>query len=269
MSPRELYSRVARPRMDTSLPRPADPVKVRQWLTLSFVIYLVALVAGSWPRSVGDGGEYLAMSLNLGETGRPWLTDADIARVQAETASVPVLENWDIRGSTKTSPRYGTHDFVHFWFYSAAAQPFVSLARGLGASPIYGFAALNVGLLVLAFWVALPRLGGWLTWLVFAGPVIWWADKAHTEPFTFSLLTIAVLLLEEAPVWAVLAAGVAATQNPPIAGDGALRGRRARVERRGGAAPARRVDRAHRGVRRRLLPRSCTTKSGTAWRRCS
>ena len=170
---------------------------------------------------------------------------------------------------TKTSPRYGTHDFVHFWFYSAAAQPFVSLARGLGASPIYGFAALNVGLLVLAFWVALPRLGGWLTWLVFAGPVIWWADKAHTEPFTFSLLTIAVLLLEEAPVWAVLAAGAAATQNPPIVamvpfaavalgsqGAGALR------------RPAMWIGLIAR-VRRRLLPRSCTTKSGTAWRRCS
>ena len=194
----------------------ADPARVRQWLTLSFVIYLVALVAGSAPRAVGDGGEYLAMSLNLGETGRPWMTDADVTRLQAETASVPALESWDIRTSLKTSPLYGTHDFVHFWFYSAAAQPFVSLARAVGASPLYGFAALNVGLLVLAFWVALPRLGGWLTWLVFAGPVIWWADKAHTEPFTFALLIVAVLLLEEAPVWAVVAAGVAATQNPPM-----------------------------------------------------
>ena len=202
--------------MDPPVAGLADPARVRQWLTLSFVIYLVALVAGSSPRSVGDGGEYLAMSLNLSETGRPWMTDADVARLQAETAVVTGIETWDIRASLKTSPLYGTHDFVHFWLYSAAAQPFVSLARAVGASPIYGFAALNVGLLVLAFWVALPRLGGWLTWLVFAGPVIWWADKAHTEPFTFALLIVAVLLLEEAPVWAVLAGGVAATQNPPI-----------------------------------------------------
>jgi hypothetical protein len=190
--------------------------RARHWLTLSFVIYLVALVAGSWPRSVGDGGEYLAMALNLAEVGTPSMTEADIARLRGQTAGITQLEGWDITSSTKVSPTFGTHDFVHFWFYSAVAQPFVSLARAINANPLYGFAALNIGLLVMAFWVALPRLGGWLTWLVFASPVIWWVDKAHTEPFTFALLAIAMLLLEEAPVWAVVAAGAAATQNPPI-----------------------------------------------------
>jgi hypothetical protein len=199
------------------VPHPiTDPARARNWLTLSFVIFLVALVAGSWPRSVGDGGEYLATALNLAEVGTPWLNDADIARVRGETAGIRQLEGWDVKSSMKTSWKYGTHDFLHFWFYSAVAQPFVSLARAVGANPIYGFAAINIGLLVLAFWIALPRIGGWLTWLVFAGPIIWWADKPHTEPFTFSLLAIALLLLEEAPVWAVIAAGLAATQNPPV-----------------------------------------------------
>lgn len=202
--------------MDSQTHPISDPARARQWLTLSFVIFLVALVAGSRPRAVGDGGEYLAMALNLAEVGRPWANDADLVRLRGQTAPIDQLESWDIVSSMKTSSRFGTRDFVHFWLYSAIAQPFVSLARAFGANPLYGFTAINIGLLVMAFWLALPRLGGWLTWLLFAGPVIWWVDKAHTEPFTFALLTVAMLLLEEAPVWAVLAAGAAATQNPPV-----------------------------------------------------
>ena len=55
-----------------------------------------------------------------------------------------------------------------------------------------------------------------LSLLLFAGPILWWLDKAHSEPFSFALLTIAILLTIERPWWALLAAGVATTQNLPI-----------------------------------------------------
>ena len=48
-------------------------------------------------------------------------------------------------------------------------------------------------------------------------PILWWVDKAHTEPFTFSLVTITLVLCVEQPSWAFVAAGLAATQNPPFA----------------------------------------------------
>src|SRR5262245_38439251 len=201
--------------METPARLDADPDRTRHFLSLCFLVFLIALVAGSWPRSSGDGGEYLAIALNLADVGTPWFTDADIERTRAQTIRVAQLEEWDLVSSMKTSRR-GTKDFVHFWFYPALAEPFVALARVFGVSPIYGFAALNVALLVGAFWLALPRLGPWLTWMIFASPVLWWVDKAHTEIFTFSLLAIAVLLVEEAPVWSLVAAGAAATQNPPI-----------------------------------------------------
>ncbi len=201
--------------METPLRLDTDPDRTRHFLSLCFLVFLIALVAGSWSRSTGDGGEYLATALNLADVGTPWFTDADIERTRAETMRVAQLEEWDLVSSMKTS-RFGTKDFVHFWFYPAIAEPFVALARAFGVSPIYGFAAINVALLVGAFWLALPRLGPWLTWMLFASPVLWWVDKAHTEIFTFSLLTIAVLLVEEATVWALVAAGAAATQNPPI-----------------------------------------------------
>ena len=79
-------------------------------------------------------------------------------------------------------------------------------------------------MLATAFWIA----SGVLRWpalaLVFFSPIIWWIDKAHTEVFTFSLLTIALVALKpfEAgarvvhPGWAVLCLAVAGTQNPPF-----------------------------------------------------
>ena len=191
------------------------PPEKRRWLALCFVAYLVALVAGSWVRTVGDGGEYLAMALNLADEAKPWLSDADVARLRYELADVPGVQDWDVVSAMKQS-RYGTYDFVHFWFYPAVAEPFAALARAFGASPLAGFTVLNAALLLSAFWIARPRLGGWLTWMVVASPVLWFVDKAHTEIFTFSLLSIAMLLITDAPVWAALAIGAAATQNPPI-----------------------------------------------------
>jgi hypothetical protein len=184
--------------------------------TLAFALFLLALVAGSWPpRWVGDGGEYLAMAMNLGDTRHPWFTDDDIARVhdEIEAANLPV---WDIASSTYTAAD-GTHDFVHFWLYPALASPLVTLARHIGLSPLDGFTAFNALLMLAAFFVAWPRLGSTLAWLVFAGPTIWWIDKAHTELFSVGGIALGLLLLTDAPIAAMIAFGAAATQNPPIA----------------------------------------------------
>jgi hypothetical protein len=105
---------------------------------------------------------------------------------------------------------------VHFWFYPALAAPFVRACDLLGVSPVYGFTALHVLLLAGSFWLAAPRVGAALAWLLWAGPALWWLDKPHTEVFTFSLLATAMPLLAESPGWALVAIGAAATQNPPI-----------------------------------------------------
>jgi hypothetical protein len=182
--------------------------------TWTFALFVLALIAGSPTRWVGDGGEYLAMAINMTERGRPWMTDGDIAVLRQDLAT-RIHQDWDIITSTHVAPD-GTRDFVHFWFYSALASPLVKLATAAGLNPLYGFAALNALLVVTVFVVALPRLGVWITWLLLAGPLIWWLDKAHTEVFTFSCLTIGLLLLTDAPIIALVALGAAATQNPPI-----------------------------------------------------
>src|SRR5262245_24619123 len=177
----------------------------------------VCLIARSPSRLVGDGREYLAQALEFASGHGPAFRPADIPHVQAELARFdPALANWDIWSSTIGDVDRG-RVFLHFWFYALLAAPGVWLADVLGAPPTLGFTALNLVLFGAALWVAFPRVGPAACVLVFAGPIVWWIDKAHTEVFTFALLTIGLALMRDRPWWAMLAAGMAATQNPPIA----------------------------------------------------
>jgi hypothetical protein len=177
----------------------------------------ICLIAGSPQRLVGVGGEFLALAINFASLHGPALRPADIPAIQSRIAEFdPQLARWDIWGSTVGNATRG-RDFVHFWFYALLAAPGLWVTNTVGAPPTLAFAAVNLALLGLGLWIALPRIGSAACLLLFAGPIVWWLDKAHTEAFTFSLLTVTCLLVTERPVWSMIAAGAAATQNPPIA----------------------------------------------------
>jgi hypothetical protein len=177
----------------------------------------VCLIAGSPQRLVGDGREYLAQAVHFASFHGPAFRPADIPAVQSEIARFdPALTNWDIWGSTVADSNRG-RAFLHFWFYALLAAPGVWVTHALGAPPTLAFTALNLVLLGTALWITLPRIGPGACLLLFAGPIVWWIDKAHTEVFTFALLTIAFALMREQPWWSMLAAGAASAQNPPLA----------------------------------------------------
>jgi len=181
------------------------------------LVFALCLVAGSAPRIVGDGGEYLAQALNFAAFNPPSLGRQTIPAIhQRITEIAPGLAEWDIAATGIPGGADRRRDFVHFWFYALLATPFVLAADVVGISPLHGFTALNLLLLALALWLALQRLGHPAVVLLFASPLVWWIDKAHTEVFTVSLLTIVMLTLRDRPWWALVAAGMAATQNPPI-----------------------------------------------------
>ena len=144
-----------------------------------FACLLVALAATSTPRAIGDGSEYVHLSNRLTSLHLP-----------------------------------GAGESRHFLFYSALAAPLVALLKVIGLEPLGAFTVLNGLLLVAAFYVASSRLHWTGCALVFSGPILWWLDKPHTEPFTFALFAIAFSLLESAPWWSLVAVGAAATQNP-------------------------------------------------------
>jgi hypothetical protein len=177
----------------------------------------VCLIAGSPQRLIGDGREYLAQAIEFASFRGPAFRPGDIPHVQAELARFdPGLANWDIWSSTVADVNRG-RVFLHFWFYALLAAPGVWLTNAVGVAPTIAFTTLNLLFLGVALSVAHPRIGAAACVLLFSGPIVWWIDKAHTEVFTFSLLTITFALMQEQPWWSMVAAGLASTQNPPIA----------------------------------------------------
>jgi len=140
-----------------------------------FACLLLTLAATSTPRVVGDGSEYIHLAARLASGHLP-----------------------------------GAGDSRHFMFYSALAAPLMAIGFGATAA----FAILNGVLLAAALYMTASRLH-W-TWcaVVFVGPILWWLDKPHIEPFTFATCAIAFALFESAPWWSLVAIGAAATQNP-------------------------------------------------------
>jgi hypothetical protein len=199
------------------------------WLALAFAL---CLIAGSAPRIVGDGGEYLAQALNFSDFNRPSLGRQAIPIIERRIIELePALAEWSIEQATVAGPDR-RRDFLHFWFYALLATPFVWVTDFIRVSPLHAFSALNLLLLAAALHVALPRIGASVAVLLFASPLVWWFDKAHTEVFTVALLTIAMVTMGDRPWWALVAAGAAATQNPPITIVVLLIGAAVLVERR-------------------------------------
>lgn len=177
----------------------------------------LCVVAGSTPRIVGDGGEYLTQALNFASGEGPAIAEADVPALEARVVEVsPALAEWSIASSAVRDHR-GRYDFLHFWFYALLATPFVWLCRAAGANPIVAFLGLNLVLFMTALRIAAPRLGAAGTLLLFGSPIIWWLDKPHTEVLTFSMLVIGFVCLRERPWWSLTAFGAAASQNPPLA----------------------------------------------------
>ncbi len=193
----------------------------RYWpilLALGYVTLLAVQVYIGQPTRVGDGDEYMAMSLRMAEGKAPAPLVSELDDLYAQLGALS--GGWGIPGEFDrpglVSDR-DTQEFPHFWVYSLLATPFVWIANAVGIHPNYGFAALNVILLSVSATVLLRRTSPAVALLLMASPIVWWVDKAHTEAFTFALLALAFVALIEWPGIAIVLIGLAATQNPPIA----------------------------------------------------
>src|SRR5262245_50746488 len=187
----------------------------RQTILIAVAI-AAALVAAAPSRLPGDGGEYLALALNFADLDGPSIAADKLPALMNELGvHEPGLESFNPKPFMRQAAD-GSLDFLHFWFYSLLATPFVWITRLVGAAPTYAFALLNTTLLVGALVIAKPRLGGAACVLLFAGPILWWINKAHTEPYVFALVAVAMVCLVDRPWWSLVAAGAAAAQTPPM-----------------------------------------------------
>jgi hypothetical protein len=158
------------------------------------------------------------MALQLSAFRKPSLSEREVEITRGEFKKLDAgFEDYngtiDLQGLQGTDRRL---DCPHFWFYPALAVPGVLLSRAMHVHPNFGFVLLNLALLLTALWVVSGRLDWPATLLLFAGPILWWIDKAHTEVFTFALLAIGLALVNQ-PWWSMLAFAAASTQNLPIA----------------------------------------------------
>lgn len=92
---------------------------------LAYGLLLVTLACSSTLRRVGDGGEYLAMALNLSGLHPPAISDDEMRGIERTFAAMGdgfvglSLVNPDFRGAD------GRQDLIHFWLYPLLASPWV------------------------------------------------------------------------------------------------------------------------------------------------
>lgn len=110
---------------------------------------------------------------------------------------------------------HGTQELWHFWLFPLCVAPFLWITRLLAMDPIRAFTALNVAGLLFAWIQVKKRAGPLIATFLLAGPILWWADKAQVDVFTYVCLVCALCALDR-PVTAALWCALAGTQNPPI-----------------------------------------------------
>ena len=177
---------------------------------------LTSLVVDSTARRTGDGGDYMFMAFQMAHGRPPTLSTADLALFRKSLPSHDSLDELQLPGRDLMGSD-GRYDFVHFWLYSLLAAPLLYVATLVGAHPNVGFTMLNLLLWGGAGLVLARRVSAALLTLILTGPMVWWLDKAHTELFSVAALTVGVMWIDGQPWWAVLALGIAGTQNPAIA----------------------------------------------------
>jgi hypothetical protein len=204
------------------------PGRRRDFLAATLLLvafaFVIGLAVNAPVRRVGDGHEYVAMAQAIVQFRPPSYTAQELADFKQWLAAQP--QDSVFRGAQMDHPKLvaaGRQDFPHFWLYSLFAAPFVAAATQLGVHPNYGFLALNSILLAIALWQVARATSPAVALVLLATPVVWYVNKAHTEVFTFSLLSIALARsLRGDYLGGALAAAVASAQNPPILGVAAL-----------------------------------------------
>jgi len=174
------------------------------------------------PVSDGDAGEYMAMAESLWRHGTPELRPGDVYGLASAAQGLVGLNFADVmRGYFED--RAGARLSYHFWGYSALAVPLRALLRLFGASVLRALPLANALLFSAALWAvaSTPRLFPAerlaLTCLLLFSPALWFVLWPHPEVYTFSLVTLALVgLLARRLDGALLAAALAAAQNPPL-----------------------------------------------------
>jgi hypothetical protein len=193
---------------------------VWRWVTLA--------VTGLWlggsavllpPEVKGDAGEYLLMTESLFRHFSPEVRTTDVRGLA--TSGAPINFADVFRGYYEGLD--GRRYCYHFWGYSLAGLPARLLLQLLHLDRLRALPLTNAALLFWALWALLrsPALDGVARTALFAvsllSPAVFFVRWPHPEVFSFVGVTLALLWThEQRHARAILAAAIAAMQNPPL-----------------------------------------------------
>lgn len=180
----------------------------------------------------GDAWEYLATAEALANHGSADIRPGDVhtmfERVDLwrprESGARPAAEVYarELDHGFVTAPDGAVHA-RHFWMYSLFAVPAHMALEAVGAPAFNALIVTNAWMLAAALaLVLLPGAGTGRDRLTFAAlllasPVVWYVTFTGVEVFSWSLVIVAVVALDrQRHGTAAFAAGLAATQNPPL-----------------------------------------------------
>jgi len=203
-------------------------MRVAAYATVAAVVAIIlAPLFFLTPVRVGDGSEYYALYLAVKSELRPWMTAVAFERYASlvATHSIEGLVNVEFLRDAFPALRVGnTADFNHFWIYSLISAMLARVVGivGVQLSAHQAFLLQHVMLLMLVACLALRlfgRRGVWAVMLLTLGsPLVWFADKVHTEFFSYCVVLAAVMLaLRRHFTWGALLLALASTQNPSFA----------------------------------------------------
>lgn len=180
----------------------------------------------------GDAWEYLATTEALANHGSPEVRPGDV-HTMFERVDLWRPRDSGARPAAEVYARELDHGFVtapdgalhtrHFWIYSLFAVPAHVALEAVGAPAFNALIVTNAWMLAAALALVLLSGAGTgrdrLTFaaLLLASPVVWYVTFTGVEVFTWSLVIAAMVALDRSRHDAsALAAGLAATQNPPL-----------------------------------------------------
>jgi hypothetical protein len=180
-------------------------------------VALIALSLASTPRRVGDGGEYLVMTLQLASGRPPSVSTEELRAWRTELATLgPGFASALLDYPDLVEPTTGRQEFLHFFLYPLLVSPVMRLVTAAGMHPNWAFTLANAMMLAGALFVVARRASPAVAVAAFASPIVWWVDKAHTEVFLFAMMVVASVTVRAQPSLSVIAFALAGAQNAAL-----------------------------------------------------
>ncbi len=200
----------------------SDNTLVIIYLIFSFLLVSYSSIIIS-PIIIGDGHEYLGMTVSIFNHLTPDLREEDIALIEQIENKNGINFGKDAAYLGYFKSLGGAWYSYHFWTYSLFNLPVFAFLHYFNFNELMSFQITNSLLLLFSLFIILRITNlthsqkTWLFLFSALSPIIFYIRWTHPEVFSYSFVVIAVaFLLKKRYRLAVLASSLASLQNPSL-----------------------------------------------------